>query len=339
MDDSEDPGTRRARRSGARVLPSRSAAGGQRIEDFVVRPWPQQRARRTRWVAVLLLVLAPLVATAITWVGVATDRADTVVAPEGRAADSLLFVEATAVNLDLQRNEMAFRLVFRPQGEVVDGTRLADDVSVVVNDLSGSTVRTFDEGTVMEPTTVSVPLVGSQLRYPFDTYDAELVVGAVVERGGEQEGLELDLAVDVALDQFGVDATAARESNAATVTLEMGRRGAVVVWVLFFMALVWMIALGAAAVAWFIVVFAKDPPVWVYPFFAAILFALPTLRLGLPGSPPYGSLVDWAAFYWGVAIVAGGLIALLVVWNVEARVRIREAREREREQEPGHDRR
>lgn len=320
------PSSRRAR---TRTRSSGGVMGGQRLEDFVVRPWPQQRARRTRWIAVLLLVLAPVVATAVTWLGVATDRADTVVEPSGAVADSLLFVEATAVALDLQRNEMSFRLVFRPSGDIVEGTRLSEDLAVVVNDLSGSTVRTFDAGTVMEPTTVSVPLIGSQLRYPFDTYDAELVVGAVVE-SDEQAEVALDLEVDVALDQFGVDAVAEREPNAATIEMEMGRRGAVVLWVIFFMSLVWMIALGAAAVAWFIVVFAKDPPVWVYPFFAAILFALPTLRLGLPGSPPYGSLVDWAAFYWGIAIVAGGLVALLVVWNVEARVRIRQARERER---------
>ena len=106
----------------------------------------------------------------------------------------------------------------------------------------------------------------------------------------------------------------------------MHRRAAVIIWVLFFMALVWCIAMGGACVAWFIVVYAKDPPFWAFPFFAAILFALPTLRAGLPGAPPYGSLVDWAAFYWGIAILAGALIALLTVWNIEARVKVREQR-------------
>ena len=109
----------------------------------------------------------------------------------------------------------------------------------------------------------------------------------------------------------------------------MHRRAAVIIWVLFFMGLVWCIAMGGACVAWFIVVYAKDPPLWAFPFFAAILFALPTLRSGLPGSPPYGSLVDWAAFYWGIAILAGALIALLTVWNIEARVKVREQHARE----------
>lgn len=305
------------------------ATSGQALEQFVVRPWPEQRARRTRWVGLALLVLAPVVATVITWSGVASDMTSTVVEPAGSLEEDMLFVEATALNMDLQRNEMSFRLVFRPSGSLTDGTRLQEDVTLVVNDLSGATARTYDAGTVMEPTTVVVGLSGSQLRYPFDTYEAQLSLGALLGTIRSQEPLPLDVSVGVALDQFTVEAQAERTPNTATVDLDMGRRTAVIIWVLFFIALVWMIALSSAAIAWFIVVFAKDPPFWVYALFAAILFALPTLRSGLPGSPPYGSLVDWAAFYWGIAIVAGGLIALMVVWNVEARVAIREARESE----------
>ncbi|MFN7149146.1 MAG: DUF4436 family protein [Microthrixaceae bacterium] len=304
-------------------------AGGQALEEFTVRPWPEQRARRTRWMGLAVLVLAPIVATVITWSGVASDTTSTVVEPAGIVEDDMLFIEATATNMDLQRNEMSFRLVFRPSGSLTDGTRLQDDVTVVVSDLSGATTRTFDAGTVMEPTTVVVGLTGSQLRYPFDTYDAQLSAGALLGTVRSQEPLPLDMSVGVALDQFTVEAQAERTPNTATIDLEMGRRTAVIIWVLFFISLVWMIALSSAAIAWFIVVFAKDPPFWVYALFASILFALPTLRAGLPGSPPYGSLVDWAAFYWGIAIVAGGLIALMVVWNVEARVAIRQARRRE----------
>ena len=39
--------------------------------------------------------------------------------------------------------------------------------------------------------------------------------------------------------------------------------------------------------------------------------------------------IDWAAFYWGIAILAGALIALLTVWNIEARVKVREQHARE----------
>jgi hypothetical protein len=319
--DPNPSGAHRAARG--RLIPVHAA--GALVQDLVIRPWPQQRARRTRWIALVLLVLAPLVATLLTFWGIGGADTSTVVEPEGKVADSVLFVDATAVDLDLQRNEMSFRLVFRPSGEIFDGRALTEEVSVVVNDVLGSSVRTFDAGLPMEPTTVVVDMTGSQLRYPFDSYDAELAVGAVVGSGDDQAPLELDLEVGASLDQFDTAATAERRPNAATVQLELNRRAAVIIWVLFFMGLVWCIAMGGACVAWFIVVFAKDPPMWAFPFFAAILFALPTLRAGLPGTPPYGSLVDWGAFYWGIAILAGALIALLVVWNIEARVKVRDS--------------
>ena len=302
---------------------------GSQLEEFMIRPWPQQRARRTRWIALVLLVLAPVSATALTFWNVAAEDTTTVIEPQGKIDDAVLLVEATAVGLDLQLKEMSFRLVFRPSGDIVRGNELTSDVTVFVSDISGSGIREFPAGSAMEPTTVVVDLAGSQLRYPFDTYQADLGVGAAASSGSGQDPdpLTLDLEVGVALDQFDVVAADRRQDNAVSVELELQRRTAVIIWVLFFMFLVWSIALGGAAVAWFIVVFAKDPPFWVFAFFASILFALPTLRAGLPGSPPYGSLVDWAAFYWGIAILAGALVALLAVWNIEARVKVREQRE------------
>lgn len=305
--------------------------GGSRgLAELVVRPWPQQRARRTRWIVVVLLVLAPVIATALTWLGVTAESTTTLVEPVGREDDALLTVNASAQAINLQRNEMTFRLVFVPSGELIEAGELAEPVTVFVNDLTGNSVLSFDRGTRMDPVLVVLPLSGSQLlRYPFDEYRAELTIGALAGESGEERALALDVALDVALDDFNAAATAERQLNTAAVDLDMSRRASVVIWVMFFMVLVWGIALACASTTWFIVVYANEPPFWVYALLAAILFALPTLRAGLPGSPPYGSLVDWAAFYWGIAIVAVSLVALLVVWNVEARVRVREAAERD----------
>lgn len=308
----------------------RRGHSGARLEQFVIRPWPQQRARRTRWVVLGLIVAAPLVAAALTWWGVTAEQSTIVAEPAGVEGDVALVVTASALGIDLQRSEMTFRLVFQPTGELGAGGRLNDPVTVAVNDVAGGPVITFDEGRPMGSTVVAVSLSGSELlRYPFDRYSAQLAVGAVIGEDTDGAELPLDLVVDVALDDFGVQGVTERGVNVATVDLELARRGAVIIWVVFFMLLVWAIALGAAGTAWFIVVFAKDPPVWVYPFFAAILFALPTLRAGLPGRPPYGTFVDWASFYWGIALVALSLVALLFVWNVEARVQVRDAAEKE----------
>ncbi|WP_223244548.1 DUF4436 family protein [Streptomyces sp. CBMA156] len=45
---------------------------------------------------------------------------------------------------------------------------------------------------------------------------------------------------------------------------------------------------------------------------AATLFALVGLRNAAPGSPPIGSLLDYAAFFWAELLVAVGLTMVVV---------------------------
>ncbi len=328
-DTTETTRRRRQRRHDGRGLAIRPLSGVDpyaAVERFVIRPWPERRARRVKWVILALVVLAPMAGIAVSWFGVVGDTSEDLVEPVGAQADSVLMIDATAQSIDLQRNEMSFRLVFRPSGEMVDRAVLSEDVTLLVNDVAGNTIKDFTAGSVMEPTTVVVPIDGSQIvRYPFDAYETELVIGAVtpLPDGGSMP-LTIDLGLDVQLEDFAASATTERNDSAIKVRLDLGRRASVVLWVVFFMVLVWAIALGCGATSWFLLIYAKEPPRWVFPFFAAVLFALTNLRSGLPGRPPYGSLVDWASFYWSIVIVAVGLVGLLALWNIEARARLRE---------------
>jgi len=325
-DDGTHRRTRRRDGRGLGITPLGRIDPYATVERFVIRPWPERRARRVKWVVVALVVLAPMAGIAVSWFGVVGDTSEDLVEPVGAQADSVLTIDATAQAIDLQRNELSFRLVFRPSGEMVDRAVLSEDVTLLVNDAAGAAIKDFAAGTVMEPTTVVVPIDGSQIvRYPFDAYDTELVIGAVTSQAdGGSVPLTIDLALDVSLEDFAATASTERLDNAVTVQLDLGRRASVVLWVVFFMVLVWGIALGCGATAWFLLVYAKEPPRWVFPFFAAVLFALTNLRTGLPGRPPYGSLVDWASFYWAIVIVAVGLVGLLALWNIEARAHLRE---------------
>ena len=68
-------------------------------------------------------------------------------------------------------------------------------------------------------------------------------------------------------------------------------------------AILCLLAAGSVSVVWHVVVEGSPIPFWAWGFMAGVLFALPPLRNGLPGSPPLGSLVDWAAFYWAILVV------------------------------------
>jgi hypothetical protein len=72
-------------------------------------------------------------------------------------------------------------------------------------------------------------------------------------------------------------------------------------------------------------------PAWAYGFLVGVLFALTPLRGALPGSPPYGELVDYMSFYWAIVIVGIGLMMLVAFFIRDARAQHREALDQPKE--------
>ena len=298
-----------------------------RLESLVVQPWPVHRARTARRVLVVIVILAPLLATAAAWWGLSDESERVVVDYRGTGVSERLDVELTALALEDNLGELTMRAVFFPRGGLVSGDRIAQDVTIIINDIAGRNVRTFEAGSPMDPITIVVSVSGSSIRYPFDDYTGLLKVGATVGADEQAVPLATDLQVSASLAEFAMSATGqeSEEANSVEVAFDLSRRWAAITWVVMFMVISWAIAVACAAVTWWIVVFSAATPMWVYALFAAVLFALPSLRVGLPGDPRYGVLVDWAAFYWAITIVAFSLVAVLVVWNVSARASFREA--------------
>ncbi len=272
-----------------------------------------------------LVALGPLLATAGAWWGLSDQGERQVITFQGVRDDPSLGVSATALAVDPELGELTMRIVFAPSRALIDDDRLSDDVTILINDQSGRQVRTFSSGSVMDSLTIVVDLAGSSSRYPFDTYTGELRIGATIGSGSASEPLPIDVEVIAALPEFAMHADSRLEGNSARFAFDLDRRWAAITWVLMFMVISWAIALSCAGVTWWIVVYNASAPVWIYALFAAVLFALPTLRAGLPGDPRYGVLVDWAAFYWAITIVAFCLVAALTIWNVSMRESFRAA--------------
>lgn len=291
----------------------------------MVEPWPVHRARTARRWFVALIVVGPLLATAAAWWGLSDQGEKSVIQTQGLNDDRQLNVKATALTVEPNLGEMTMRMVFTPLNDLVDGDQLTDEVTLFINDTSSRERRTFPAGSVMESINVVIPLEGASTRYPFDRYAGQINVGAVVDDEGGPEELTTDLEVTAALPEFAMSADSTTQDNSIKVDFDLGRRWAAITWVVMFMVIAWAIALSCAGVMWWIVVFNAATPLWVYALFASVLFALPTLRIGLPGDPRYGVLVDWASFYWAITIVAFSLVAVLTVWNISARSSFRDA--------------
>ena len=93
---------------------------------------------------------------------------------------------------------------------------------------------------------------------------------------------------------------------------------AAVLFAVFIMVVMWGLALGALAVAVSLVARRRRFEAGFTGFLAVLLFAFPTVRNSLPGIPPVGVLLDYAAFFWAEALVALALIVLIAGWTLRA---------------------
>lgn len=298
-----------------------------RARQALVAPWSKRRARRVGLVALVLVVLGPLVGTAIALVLVPSQPGDVVAADEAQPA--LIDARGTIRSVDPTTGEMALRLVLTPsltpppegEGPLVDeADALLDDVLLVVNDAQGQGARMLPAGQPMGTVTVTVPLADSRAtRYPVDRYRGAIVVVARRD-GDETRPVPLRFSLRSSDPVFTVDVAADRSTpEAAIVDLRIGRRATVIGWAGFFVLVCWLLAIASASLGWTTVVHGITAPGWSLGFLIGVLFALPPLRNALPGNPPSGSLVDLAAFYWAVGIVALTLVAMMGSWNLRVR--------------------
>ena len=185
---------------------------------------------------------------------------------------------------------------------------------------------TFVRGASMQPVSVTVPLTGSRVtRYPFDRYRTQLIIAVGTTDG---DGIPVVLELSANLNDFRSNAETSPRSartEAVELTASFHRNGAVLLWSGTLTVLFWSLAAGALGIGWLVLAHNQAVPMWSWGYLAGVLFALPNLRNGLPGSPPFGSLVDWGAFYWSVAVTGAVLVLFLAVWFQRQRHAMREA--------------
>ncbi|MDT5318348.1 MAG: hypothetical protein QOD88_870, partial [Mycobacterium sp.] len=93
----------------------------------------------------------------------------------------------------------------------------------------------------------------------------------------------------------------------ATVT----RSSSTIMFAVFIMAFMWCLTIAALIAAWY-VASGKLGLFWsALGFLGTLLFALIPLRNAVPGDPPIGSLIDFAAFF-----IAEGVVSISMIVTV-----------------------
>jgi len=285
----------------------------------VSEPWSPKRRKRARWLLVVLGA-GPILATVVSLVIVPNSPEDTITRSTS-ATNRALEITAVLRNLDAYRGEVTLRLQFQPIGTLAGPRGLVTPVRVVVLGATEGGQYDFAADTQMPSVQLTLPLTGSRVtRYPLDHYDTKV---AVVAATSDDVPVPISVTITANLNDFATRAALQRasvRSNSFGATFSFRRNAASLVWSAILILIFWLVAAGAAMLTWMVIVDNFPIPIWVWAFLTGILFALPTLRNGLPGSPPYGSLLDWAAFYWGVTVVAASLVTLMTTWFRRQRV-------------------
>jgi hypothetical protein len=96
---------------------------------------------------------------------------------------------------------------------------------------------------------------------------------------------------------------------AATATVE--RSTSTIMFAAFIMVFMWCLTIAALIAAWY-VASGKLGLFWsALGFLGTLLFALIPLRNAVPGDPPIGSLIDFAAFF-----IAEGVVSISMIVTV-----------------------
>lgn len=147
--------------------------------------------------------------------------------------------------------------------------------------------------------------------YPFDRHRADLFFLAA-NAADDPLPLRVTLREGDPFYHFKVTETYAEKEGAGfSLRITRSRGTFLVAWMMMIVA--WGLALAVLAACRVIIGSRRGLPWEAMAWMAATLFALAGFRNLAPGSPPLGSLIDYAAFLWAEALIACCLVVTVAV--------------------------
>jgi FlaG/FlaF family flagellin (archaellin) len=213
-------------------------------------------------------------------------------------------LDVTVQRVDPTARQLTVVVLAHPRGRYArDGDSLvpSQDLVIDTSSLSQGTLR-FRAGDRIQAQNVTLGLdTGVLTDYPFDHYTTTIgFLASVADQPvpGDLEFRNYD-------PLFRIEPTgAAGQQGGVAADLLFDRTRGTFILALFLMAAMWVLALSVLGAS---VILVRHHHGLVYPalgWMAATLFALVVVRNAVPGSPPIGSLFDYAAFLWSEAIIA-----------------------------------
>lgn len=269
-----------------------------------------ETGRRPTWikglavgVGLLIVYIAVLVAYAA---GNTEDDSDS---REPAADGVLVYVDIDAVNgADF---EVAGHISVYAGSDLLDERGdLKSDLTIDVSPLVSTTALKFAAGTRPGTLPVSLYSDGDIRHWPFDSYESEEV--SVRAYGPDDLALPTEVAITDSLIGWDVESSDNDPTAGQSFTVQSSRTAGSLIFDLALCVMLIVLPICTLFVSIQTVRRRKafQPP--MVTWFAVMLFAVLPLRNIFPGTPPFGSWVDYSVVLW----VLGGLVASLALYVI-----------------------
>jgi hypothetical protein len=231
--------------------------------------------------------------------------------------------------IDPSTARVSAQLELKGAGSLVDEHThdLKEDATLISNAVSN---RTLVSKAHQRPEFVSVQFAlrdGIITDYPFDSYTANFYFRVLVGDAPNQRVVPIRVVFNN-IDTFfklspkqeksiqvhqddGEAKTITTPQSLFAATTKVQRSTSTIVFAAFIMVFMWCLTIASLIAAWYIAS-GKFGLFWsALAFLGTLLFALIPLRDAVPGDPPIGSLIDFAAFF-----IAEGVVSISMIVTV-----------------------
>ncbi|WP_035804973.1 DUF4436 family protein [Kitasatospora mediocidica] len=261
-----------------------------------------------------LLLIAAFCATGIVlYLNERSSRAQEQVAGAETGRDYLQ-IDVTVQKVDATGLVLTAGVLVEAQGALAaDGNPLvpAAALKVETTSLQRAADLNYPAGQRIGLDSVPFSLTGGPVSdYPFDGYES--LIGFQATAAGKPVPVVVFVQDADPFFVTRVKSEQVVDEGAVLVNERVTRSRSTFILAWFMMAAMWALALSVFLAGW-LIVSQRRGLLWPsLGWMAATLFALVGMRNAAPGSPPIGSLLDYAAFFWAEAIIAVTLTTVVV---------------------------
>jgi hypothetical protein len=240
----------------------------------------------------------------------------------GATGDTVVVINLEALHTVENRLDVQVQVV--PEDSLMD-MRL----SVVNSDISVRLYPPNELGDLQypkgKPTTAQFKTTlaanGDPDRWPFDSYttpvlSADVLVGSGSERQFLPARLEVTGSLegwDISSQRSGPSTQSSGAGDNVAITLRRAKGP------LIFDLGICLVLVSLPAMALYVAIqMVRGKKKFMPPFstwYAAMLFAIPTIRNILPGSPPFGAWIDQALVLWVLIALVAAMVLYVVAWH------------------------